>query len=124
MTGSRNRTLGRTTERAVADYLAAHGGPPAEPRSDGSHNPYGDIGNIFPLVIEVKAEAKWRPRAYVKQLADEMNATDADMGAVFIKPPGVGLGKVDQWHALLPVELLVQLLRAAGYGTPDRAEVA
>lgn len=118
MTGARNRSLGRIAEKAVADYLAAHGFPLAEPRSDGSHNPYGDVANIFPVVIEVKAEAKWRPAAYVKQLAEEMNATDAEVGAVFIKPPGVGLGRVAEWHALLPVELLVQLLRAAGYGTP------
>jgi len=120
MSGARNRAWGRQAELAVANHLRdIDMFPYAEPRPSGSPNPYGDIANLGPgLVIEVKAEKQWRPAAYLRQLADEMDAMDAAMGLVAVKPKGVGMSRVGDWFSLRPLALDLDLLRVAGWGNP------
>jgi hypothetical protein len=116
--GKRNRTHGRDAEKAVATYLRACGlFPWAEPRGRGGPDDFGDMTNTTPALVEVKAEKAHRLGAYIRQLRAAMEHFQAKTGVVFIKPPGVGMTRVGEWYAVLPVELVCQLLAEAGYGS-------
>lgn len=45
---------------------------------------------------------------------EQINA-EADYGVLVVKPNGVGVSKVNNWWAVLPLDDLVSLLKKAGY---------
>lgn len=117
MTGAGARRKGSAAERAVVAYLRANGFPSAERRLSGGPDDRGDIAELGPgLVLEVKDRQQAKPSVWADQLQGEMEAADADVGAVIWKRAGIT--DVSRWHAQLPVELLIQLLRDAGWGDP------
>jgi hypothetical protein len=113
------KAKGSSAERAVVDYLRAHGFPHAERRLAGSSKDRGDIAGMPGVVVEVKNcertnLAGWLAEAEVGQANDR-----ADYGVVWHKRRG--RGDAGQWYATLPAAQLVQLLRQAGYGNPISA---
>ncbi len=116
--GRRNRVHGRDAEKAVAQYLRATGlFPWAEPRLRGGPDDFGDMSNTTPALIEVKAEKAHRLGAYMAQLRAAVHRFQAGTGVVFVKPPGVGMSRVGEWYAVLPVEMVCRLMAEAGYGS-------
>lgn len=116
--GRRNRVHGRDAEKAVATYLRACGlFPWAEPRGRGGPDDFGDMANTTPALVEVKAEKAHRLGAYMTQLRAAMERFQAGTGVVFVKPPGIGMSRVGEWYAVLPVALVCRLMAEAGYGS-------
>ncbi len=115
MSGRMSRTKGSVAERAVVTWLRDHGFPHCERKGTGF--PGADVAELGPgLELEIKNHARLDLAAWVDQLTAAMDDTDADMGAVIVKRRGTT--DVGQWYGVLPVHLLIDLLRAAGYGDP------
>lgn len=110
-----SREKGYRAENDVARWLRTHGFPHAERRSSGTAG--ADIAELGPgLELEIKNTARFEPAAWVDQLLDAMHANDSTMGAVIAKRKGKT--DVGEWYGILPVDLLVRLLRDAGWGDP------
>lgn len=113
--GAANRRRGAQGERNVTAYLRANGFPHAERRLSGGPNDTGDI-NLGPgLVIEVKDRARLELAAWIDQLANEMEAANADIGAIIHRRRG--RPNVGEWYATMPVDVLLQLLDDAGWAS-------
>lgn len=87
-----------------------------ERRLSGAGNDTGDTTGIPGLVLDIKDREQSRPGVWIDQLLEEMATAEVDHGAVIWRRRGIP--DVGQWHALLPVSVLADLLRAAGYGEP------
>ena len=110
---------GTAAETALVRYLQGHGFPNAERRALGggsSGEDLGDITGIPSLAMEVKNAKTYQIPAWLKETETERINAKADYGILIMKPNKVGLTKVDQWWAIMPVEAMIQLLREAGYG--------
>lgn len=82
-----SREKGYRTEAAVVAYLRDHGFPHCCRRSSGAAG--ADIDELGPgLEIEVKNRAKWDLSGWLDQLADAMEASESEMGAVIVKRAG------------------------------------
>jgi hypothetical protein len=111
------KAKGSSAERAVVDYLRAHGFPHAERRLAGSSKDRGDIAGVPAVVIEVKNCERTDLAGWLAEAALEQANDRADYGVVWHKRRG--RTDAGQWYATLPAAQLVQLLRQAGYGTPE-----
>ncbi len=109
--GTSRKRRGRETERALAAWLRANGFRYAEPV--GSGTPGRDITGLPGLAVEAKARRAFSPLAWVRQA--RRNA-GPDLPIVVLRPDGMGEASVADWPAMLPLSVLVELLRAAGYG--------
>lgn len=99
------------TQLVIAQHLAAHGWPYAE--STGSGRSGSDILGVPGLAIEIKARANFDPMAWVKQAA--MNK---GLPMVMFRPNGMGEATIQTWPVILRMSDVIDLLHAAGYGTP------
>ena len=117
--GAASRRKGAAAEVAVVKHLRDHGFPAAERRIAGTDDALGDITGIPGLVIEVKNQKALNLAGWVDQLGDELDTARVDHGAVIHKRPG----KIDvgEWYATMPVAVLLDLLRAVGYGDATTA---
>lgn len=105
---------GTAAETAVALYLQTHGFPHAERRALAGVNDKGDISGCGPIVFEVKNRREHDLAGWISELRAEIINAKAETGAVIAKKRGTT--RVGDWYAILPVELLVELLVDAGYG--------
>ena len=105
---------GYASQRIVADYLAAHGWPYAEPTGAGRAG--SDVIGVLDLDVEVKARRGFDPLAAMKQQEDR--ATGRFPFAV-LRMDGQGEASIGAWPCVIRLDNLVALLREAGYGTPD-----
>jgi hypothetical protein len=76
----------------------------------------GDIGGIDGVCIEVKNWGVYKIAEWVKEMLHEKANAKARIGAVLMKPKGIGKTRVDQWWIVMPVSDFTQLLIEAGYG--------
>lgn len=106
---------GRRTEEAVAQYLRDHGWPTAERAPAGL--PGKDIRKAPRLAPEVKATGGFSPLAFVRQA--KANAATGELPFVVYRPNESGEGDVEAWLGIVPFGVLVELLAAAGYTTPE-----
>ena len=112
-----SRRKGARAEVAVVNHLRRNGFPHCERRIAGMDDDKGDIAGLGPgLVLEVKDQQQLRLGAWCDQLAAEMDNADADTGAVIVKRKGVPPERAGEWFAVMPLDDLVLLLRAVGYG--------
>lgn len=108
------RRKGTAAETAVTDYLRGTW-PHAERRALNGAKDRGDIAGIPGAVWEVKSGARLALPEWMRETETERVNDGAAVGLLVIKPKGVGVTKVGEWPALLPLSTMVQLLREAGY---------
>ena len=82
----------------------------------------GDIGGIDDVCIEVKNQAAYKFGPWMKELAIEKAHKAAAIGALLVKPKGVGKTRVDQWWIVMTVGDFQSLLIEAGYGPYQEPE--
>lgn len=111
MASQHRKARGMRSQLLTAEYLKTRGWPFAD--SAGAGRPGIDILNTPDVAVEVKARSDWSPLAWVKQA--EKNADGRLPFAVYrANGQGEDAGK---FIALIRLEDLVPLLRAAGYGS-------
>nr|WP_236646910.1 hypothetical protein [Micromonospora acroterricola] len=150
----RPRDIGTKAETAVVRYLQSAGFPHAERRSLRGALDAGDITGTPGVCWEVKGGDAARTASdlmierWMAELAAEVTNAKADVGLLVVQRAGVGPANAGRWWAYMPcfqvavlaaddpvgaygsfpVRMLladaVTLLRAAGYGEPDRPVVA
>jgi hypothetical protein len=76
----------------------------------------GDIGGIDDVCIEVKNHGVYKFGPWMKELAAEKANKAARIGALIVKPKGIGKTRVDQWWVTMTVGDFQRLLIEAGYG--------
>ena len=105
---------GYRSQRVVAERFAANGFPHAEPVGAGRAGT--DILGLVGIDVEVKARRDLNLVGLMKQL--DARAKDGVLGIGVIRPDGMGETTVGMWPAVICLDDLIALLRAAGYGTP------
>lgn len=113
---SANRRKGTAAESALVDYLRTHGWKYAERRALTGSKDKGDVTGTPGVVWEQKNAARICIPEWMRETETERENAGADIGVLVIKPRGVGVTRVDQWAALLPLSVVVDLLHTAGYG--------
>ena len=88
---------------AFVKYLAINGFPYAERRVQHGALDEGDITGTPCLTFEVTNRNKYAIRQWLKEANAEKANARADYCPLIIKPVGVGLTKVADWWAVLPV---------------------
>lgn len=92
---------GTAAETAVARYLEVNGWPYAERRSLNGALDKGDITGTPGLCWEVKAGWPLQYSAWLDELRVETHHAKATHGILVSKPRGVGVGRVEVWHAVM-----------------------
>ncbi len=105
---------GYRSQRVVAERLADNGFPHAEPVGAGRAG--SDIVGLVGIDVEVKARRDLNLVGLMKQL--DARAKDGVLGIGVVRPDGMGETSVGMWPAVMCLDDLIALLRAAGYGTP------
>jgi hypothetical protein len=111
---SKSKQKGTLAETAVADLLRKVW-PTVERRALAGVNDKGDIAGIPKIVIEVKNQKSYKISEWLKETNQEQLNAQADYGILVVKPNGVGVSRVEDWWAVIPLRDLVSLLRQAGY---------
>lgn len=105
------KSRGAETELRFAEHLTTHGWPWAQVRRGAGTDITGTPG----LAWELKARRGFTPLAWLRQV----RAHQAGLPIAVIRPDGLGPAHIDEWCALMRISDLIQLLHAAGYGTPN-----
>jgi hypothetical protein len=108
------RRRGADSQRIVARRLQADIYPFAEPIGAGQSG--RDITGTPGTAGEIKARRGLNLGEWLRQAVRQAGAGDVPILAVRLD--GQGEAGIDEWPAVLPLGVLVQLLRDAGYGTP------
>lgn len=120
---SKAKQKGTTAETALVRFLQGQGFPNAERRAlggGGFGEDLGDITGIPALCMEVKNQKSYRIKEWLKETETERINAKADFGILVVKPNGIGItpDKVGQWWGIMPMQMMMDLLRDAGYGDP------
>ena len=105
---------GYRSQRVVAERFADNGFPHAEPVGAGRVG--SDIVGLVGIDVEVKARRDLNLVGLMKQL--DARAKDGVLGIGVVRPDGMGETSVGMWPAVMCLDDLIALLRAAGYGSP------
>lgn len=110
MNSSRKRR-GRTTELDFAEYLKQQGWTFAEATSASA--PGTDITGVVGVDWELKAKKDFDPKSAMKQQAARIK--EGVIPIAVLRQNGQGKTDIDNWPAVMPVKIVVQLLKEAGY---------
>jgi Holliday junction resolvase len=105
---SSEKRKGSAAERAVVDYLKAHGFPQARRTQAGTRHDIGDVDGVPGHAIEVKNHARIALAEWVEQLEAEIAAKGVEGGVVVVKRRGKG--DPGDWYAVTPLRRYVRLL--------------
>ena len=107
------KAKGRDTENRLVAHLRTHGWPHAERRRLTGAADQGDITGIPGVCVEVKSGARLDIAGWLDELYDEMDNAHASTGFVAVRPKG----RPDpaDWYAVLPLPLMLELLKEAGW---------
>lgn len=119
---SASKKRGTSWETAIVQFLRGEGFPHAERRALNGNRDRGDIAGIPGVVIEAKSAARLDLAGWAGEAEAERRNDGAAFGIVWAKR--VGKSSPADGYAILPGAQLVQLLRAAGYGTPEQPGAA
>lgn len=114
MTSSSRIARGYDSQRIVAEYFRAHGFPYAQPAGSGRIGT--DITGVIGVDVEVKARRGIQVSAAMKQLRDRQQ--DGLLPVAVLRLDGQGPSHIDDWPAIVPLSVLIDLLKAAGYDKP------
>jgi hypothetical protein len=110
---------GKATQLIAAEWFAKTGWPFAE--AVGSGRGGTDVTGMPGLLVEVKAEAGWRPTTWLRQHAQtELDrsglARPTPLVLAVQRPNGYGPATVAEWPVIMRLDRATWLLREAGYG--------
>jgi hypothetical protein len=105
---------GYATQKIVANYLADHGWPFAE--SAGAGRQGTDVTGTVGIDWEVKARRGFPVTEAMNQAAERI--AEGIIPVAVLRPDGFGPASIEKWPAIVPLKILVELLRDAGYGDP------
>lgn len=111
MTNQSRKRRGRETELDFAEYLKNNGWLYAEATS--SSAPGTDITGVIGVDWELKARADFDPKAAMKQ--QQKRIKEGVIPIAVLRQNGQGKADIDSWPAVVPVKIMIQLLREAGY---------
>jgi hypothetical protein len=113
MTSSRVQR-GYQSQRFVAEYFRKNGWPYAEPAGSGRSGT--DITGVIGLDIEVKARRGIKISEAMKQLRERYK--EGVLPVAILRLDGQGETHIDEWPAIVPLRIFIDLLKAAGYDKP------
>jgi len=108
---SSRKQRGYDSQRIVANYLKENGWPFAEPVGAGRSG--SDVTGIVGVDVEVKARRNLDLTGTLKQQA--ARASDDVLPLAVIRPDGYGPSRIGEWPCVVPLSVMVQLLKDAGY---------
>jgi hypothetical protein len=112
MTSQHRKHRGYKTQDIVAQYLKTKGWAYAE--STGAGRQGSDITGTPAIDWEVKAKADFNPMEAIKQM--QARAKDGVISIAVLRPNGWGEANVHNFPAVVPLSVMIELLREAGYG--------
>ena len=116
------KAKGRMVENQAVEWLRANGWPYAERRRLAGAEDMGDVSGVLGITIEVKSAAAWKPAQWLKETRVEMVNSGDDVGFAMCRPKATN--NVDDWVFIIPSEVLLELLTAAGWRATDaRTEI-
>jgi len=107
---------GYRSQKVVAEFLADNGWPFAE--STGAGRAGTDITGTPGIDWEVFARRDGLTVALAKMRQSEARIEDGIVSVHVMRPDGYGEARVGEWPAFMPLNRMVPLLHAAGYGEP------
>lgn len=113
-----NKRRGDAYEAAVRDHLQANGFPWTERTRAGYARDHGDL-HLTPgpgAVAQCKNHARIDLPGWLAQLDQQVADSGADHGFLVVKRRGVG--DPGKSYAVMELDALLRLLRAAGFGEP------
>ena len=111
LTNESRRRRGRETELIFAEYLKKNGWVYAEATS--SSAPGTDITGVVGVDWELKARAGFPVKEAMKQQTKRIK--EGVLPIAVLRQNGQGEVDVDNWPAVIPVKMMIQLLKEAGY---------
>ena len=106
---SKSKQKGTFAESAIVDYLKQFWSN-VERRALSGSNDKGDIANVPNAVIEIKNQKSYKIPEWIKETEPERINAGTPYGVLVVKPNKVGITKIDQWWAIMPLEQIVSLL--------------
>lgn len=119
MKPSTAKAKGAETEVSYVDYLREKGVHNAERRHLQGRFDQGDIAGwaapdrAWNICVEVKSGAALDVPKWMRELESEMENAGSEMGFIAVRPKGKP--KPEDWWAMLPMELMMDLMKKAGY---------
>lgn len=99
---NRPRDKGTIAESGLVGYLRENGWPHAERRALSGGQDKGDISGCIGLAFEVKYTSKrLQFSTWLTETGIERINAGANYGILVVKPPGLGLTRVDRWYAVM-----------------------
>ena len=108
---SSRKQRGYDSQRIVANYLKENGWPYAEPVGAGRAG--SDVTGIVGVDVEVKARRNIDLTGTLRQQSDR--AAEGVLPLAVIRPDGYGPSRIAEWPCVVPLSVMVELLREAGY---------
>ena len=105
---------GLDSQNIVADYFAKNGWPYA--LAAGSGRQGTDVTGVPGIDIEVKARRGFNAAMAMKQLKDRHK--QGVLPVAVLRLDGQGESHIADWPAIVPLHILLDLLKAAGYDKP------
>jgi hypothetical protein len=103
-------------ENGVVSYLLDHGWPYAERRRTHGMNDKGDVSGTPGICWEVKGARNIDLPGWLRETERERVNANADVGVLVVKTKGYGEPRAGEWAAVVPLSVMTDLLRRAGYG--------
>lgn len=105
---------GYQSQRIVAEYFKNNGWPYAQPAGSGRSGT--DVTGVIGVDIEVKARRGINVAMAMKQLRDRYQ--EGVLPVAILRLDGQGEAHIADWPAIVPLHILLDLLKAAGYDKP------
>ena len=105
---------GYQSQRIVAEYFKNNGWPYAQPAGSGRSGT--DVTGVLGVDIEVKARRGIKVAEAMKQLRDRYQ--EGVLPVAILRLDGQGESHIADWPAIVPLHVLLDLLKAAGYDKP------
>lgn len=111
MTNLSRKRRGRETELIFAAYLKREGWIYAEASSSSAAGT--DIKGVIGVDWELKARADFDPKSAMKQ--QQKRIKEGVIPIAVLRQNGQGEADIENWPACVPVSIMIQLLKEAGY---------
>ncbi len=105
---------GYQSQRLVAEYFRTNGWPYAQPAGSGRSGT--DITGVIGVDVEVKARRGIKVAEAMRQLRDRYQ--EGVLPVAILRLDGQGEAHIADWPAIVPLHILIDLLKAAGYDKP------